>query len=111
MHDQDKLIDGAVKAAISKRAPIELDLTNQGWLVVHPQADFVMVTVGSSASRVSPVQLLQRRHAQPERLSCWLPAMLNDGQLIVVKRLERKAGGGVESLGDANLELALELLA
>lgn len=111
MNDEDALIDQALRAALASRSPVEMTLDNESWLVVQPEADFVMVTVGSSSGRASPVQVLQRRHEQPERLSCWLPAMLNDGTLVAVKRLPRLAGGGVDSLAPATFEQARELLA
>ncbi len=111
MNDEDTLIDQATRAALASRSPVEMNLDNELWMVVHPQADFVVVTVGSHLGRASPVQVLQRRQERPERLSCWLPAMLNDGQLVAIKRLPRLAGGGVDSLSPATFELARELLA
>ncbi len=105
------LVDQAVQAALSNRGPVEVDLPDGGWFVVHPQADFVMLSVGQGGSQAAhAVDVLQRRLYAPERFGSWMPAALNDDSLIAVQRLDRGADGGVAPFDDTLLAQARELL-
>lgn len=110
MKDKDSLVNQAVFSALKNRGPMELDLPSNGWLVVHPQADCVMLTVGQRHG-VSAMELLQRRWRHPERFGQWTPAALMDNELVAVMRLERHNNGSVELFDDTALEFARELLA
>lgn len=112
MSKQTSLVDDAVQAALSSRGPVEVDLPNGGWFVVHPQADFVMVCVGrrDSAGGAEAVDVLQRRLVTPERFGLWLPASLSDDGLIAIQRLDRLANGGVAPFDDTSLAQARALL-
>lgn len=109
MKDEDSLVNQAVLSALKNRGPMEVDLPSNGWLVVHPQADFVMVTVGQRGG-VDALELLRRRWRHPERFGQWTPAALQDNELVAVMRLERQSNGIVELFDDTALEFAKELL-
>jgi hypothetical protein len=109
MSEQDSLVNQAVRTAVASRGPVEVDIAQGGWLVVHPQADFVMVSVGQQ-STTDPMELLRRRWRSPERFGLWMPAVLKDDQAIVVMRLERHANGDVALFDDGALDSAREFL-
>ena len=109
MKDDDSFVNQAVRSAIENRSPMEAALPSNGWLVVHPQADFVMVTVGQRSS-IDPIELLQRRWRHPERYGQWTPAALMDNELVAVMRLDRHSDGSVELFDESALEFARELL-
>jgi hypothetical protein len=109
MKDGESLVNQTVVSAVKNRCPMEIDLPSNGWLVAHPQADFVLVTVGQRAG-VDAIELLQRRWRYPERYGQWTPAALRDNELVAVMRLERHPNGAVELLDDATLDFARELL-
>jgi hypothetical protein len=109
MKDQDSLVNKAVFAALQNRSPMEVDLPSNGWLVIHPQADFVLVTVGQRGG-ADALEVLQRRWRHPERFGQWTPAALQNDDLVAVMRLERQNAGSVELFDDAALDFAKELL-
>ena len=110
MKDEESLVNQAVFSALKNRGPMEVELPSNGWLVVHPQADSVMLTVGQRHS-VGAMELLQRRWRHPERYGQWTPAALMDNDLVAVMRLERYTDGSVELFDDSALEFAREFLA
>ncbi len=109
MSDHDSLVNRAIRSALDGRGPMQVDLPSGGWFVVHPQAEFVMVSVGQSGS-VDALELLHRRWQHPERFGHWMPAAMSDDSLIAVRRLERQANGEVDLFDDASLEFAREFL-
>ena len=109
MSDPNSLVNQTVRSAVERRSPMEVDLANGAWLVVHPQAEFVLVSVGKKEG-VDAIELLHRRWRHPERFGQWMPAAMNDDNPIAVMRLPRQANGDVALFDDADLAYATEFL-
>ena len=109
MNDHQSFVNQVVQSAIDGRGPMEVELPSGGWFVVHPQAEYVTVSVGQFGG-VDALELLRRRWLHPDRFGRWIPAAMSNDNPIAVMRLERKANGEVEFFDDALLGSAREFL-
>ncbi len=104
------LTDRAMQAALSNKSPVELYLNDQFWLTAHAETDCIIVSVGPhQTSQTNIMRVLQKRADQPKKFGPWLPAMLTDERLVVLRKVP-KLSSGVTSFPDDELTSALELL-
>jgi hypothetical protein len=110
MNTSSSLVEQSMQAAQSNKGPVEVHLNNDFWLSACPETDCIMLSVGPhQASRTNMVSLLQRRAEQPQKFGPWLPAMLKDERLVVLRKVP-KSSSGVDPFPDDWLKPALELL-
>lgn len=110
----ENILAQMIRAAFLENAVARQALTNGRLLLVYPMGSAALIGVGKGAAESSAgwlEDLLRRRSGDMLRMGAWLPAMLADGSVYVLRRI-----AGIDSGGDAvplsaeDLQAAEELL-
>jgi len=102
-----------IRTAFLENAVASQALSNGRQLLVYPMEGAALVGLGKSGEDGQAgwlEELLRRRTANLERMGAWLPAMLADGSVYVVRRVAIDTAGEARPLAPGDLEAAEELL-
>lgn len=103
-----------IRTAFLENAVARQALTSGRQLMVYPMDSAALIGLGRSGADASAgwlEDLLRRRSADMPRMGAWLPAMLADGSVYVLRRIaEVDPGNDAAPLRMEDLQAAEELL-
>lgn len=103
-----------IRTAFLENAVASQALADGRRLLVYPMGSAALVGIGKSGETGQAgwlEDMLRRRTANLDRMGAWLPAMLADGSVYVVRRVAGvDTAGEVPPLAASELEAAEELL-
>jgi hypothetical protein len=113
----ENILAQLIRTAFLENAVASQALANGRQLLVYPMGSMALVGLGRSGNTSETGEagwledMLRRRTANLDRMGVWLPAMLADGSVYVVRRVEGvNPAGDASPLSAAELEAAEELL-
>lgn len=110
----ENILAQLIRTAFLENAVASQALTNGRQLLVYPMGSAALVGLGKSGETGQAgwlEDMLRRRTANLDRLGAWLPAMLADGSVYVVRRVAvNDPAGEVSPLPPGELDAAEELL-
>lgn len=104
----EQSVNAALQMAHRHRQSVETRIGEALLVLVQPIEGHVLLMLGVGGGRHAE-DILRRRMLDPARFGAWLPARLQDGALVLARRLP--VAGGTPGLPASDLAALLELAA